>query len=71
MALTAESMRTKIKTHMSAVAAVQGDDPDATQSYRDDMLLAMCRGIIEEITENAVVQTTSGAPDGEHTGIIE
>lgn len=26
--------------------------------------------IVDEITDNAVVTTTSGAPDGEHTGNV-
>jgi hypothetical protein len=31
---------------------------------------AVAEGVVDEITQYAVVQTTSGAPDGEHTGRI-
>lgn len=31
---------------------------------------AIAEGVVDEITQNAVVQTTSGAPDGEHTGKV-
>jgi len=70
MALSAASMRDKIKSHMSAVEAFQGSDSAAAQDYRDKELLAMCAGIIEEIVSNAVCETTSGAPDSEHTGKV-
>jgi hypothetical protein len=29
---------------------------------------AIAEGVVDEITQNAQVQTTGGAPDGEHTG---
>ncbi len=71
MALNAASMANRIKAYMAAVGSVQGAEAVATQAYREQQLVAMCQGIIDEITENAEVITTSGAPDGEHTGIIE
>ncbi len=35
-------------------------------------ILADCiaQGVVDEIVQNAVVQTTSGAPDGEHIGRV-
>ena len=71
MALVAAGMRERIKAHIAAVPPYQGSDAAAAQAYRDAVLLAMCEGIIEEIRQNAVVTTTSGAPDGEHTGRID
>jgi hypothetical protein len=31
---------------------------------------SIAKAVVEEITESAVVQTTTGAPDGEHTGRV-
>jgi hypothetical protein len=31
---------------------------------------AIAEGVVDEITQNSVVETTSGAPDGEHTGKV-
>jgi len=31
---------------------------------------SIAKAVIDEITQNAVVETTSGAPDGEHTGKV-
>ena len=31
---------------------------------------AIAQGVVDEIIQNAVVQTTSGAPDGEHIGKV-
>lgn len=31
---------------------------------------AIAEGVVDEIIQNAVVETTSGAPDGEHTGKV-
>ena len=71
MALTAASMAAKRKAAVDAVAAPQSNDPSDTLAYRDAVLLADSQAIIDEIHANAVVQTDSGAPDGEHTGHIE
>ena len=70
MALTAAAMRDKVKAHIAAVPLVQGSDSAAMLEYRDEVLLALCAGIIEEIVANAVCETTSGAPDSEHTGKV-
>ena len=70
MALSAESMRDKFLSHRAAVEAYQGSDEAAAKKYFEAELLAMCRGIIEEFEDNAVVETTSGAPDSEHLGKV-
>lgn len=70
MPLTKQSMADKIETAVAAVDAVQTSDGVAMLSNRRAIIEAFCQGIIEEIQANAVVTTTSGAPDGEHTGEI-
>ncbi|MCD6527003.1 MAG: hypothetical protein J7K75_08460 [Desulfuromonas sp.] len=70
MPLNKTSMRDKIKAKVEAVPLVQGSDASAMLTYRDAVLEAMCAGIIEEIVSNAVCETTSGAPDSEHTGKV-
>jgi len=70
MALTKESMATFVETRLAAVDLVQGSDAGAAMAYRRQVLEALCQGIIDEIVANAVVETTSGAPDDEHTGKV-
>lgn len=70
MALTASNMAALIKSYMDAVPPVQSSDSGALDAYRVALMEAMCQGIIDEIVANGVVTTTSGAPDGEHTGVI-
>jgi hypothetical protein len=70
MALSKQSMADFIEAHVAAVPLVQGSDRAAALAYRRRVLEALCQGIIDEIRANALVQTTSGAPDGEHTGHI-
>lgn len=69
MAITPESMWTKIKTHMDAVATVQSANPADALAQREEMGLAMCRGICEEIKQNAVV-TTNDAQGGSNSGTV-
>ncbi len=71
MAMTAQGMAQKIRTRQAALTPVQTTDPVAAKAFAEKSLEAMCQGIIDEITANAVVTTTSGAPDQEHTGEIE
>ena len=59
-----------IQGHIAALDHTQTSDAATAQQYQNQMLLALCQGIIDEITGNAVVTTTSGAPDGEHVGVI-
>ena len=70
MPMTKQSMADKIEAATDAVAAVQSSDPAVALANRRAIIEAFCQGIIEEITANAVVTTTSGAPDNEHTGKI-
>jgi len=73
MALTAASMAAKIMARMDALAAEQfsgAGGASAAAAKADAYLLAFCQGVIDEIQQNAVVTTTSGAPDGEHIGIV-
>jgi hypothetical protein len=35
------------------------------------MAKAIANAVVDHITQSAVVQTNSGAPDGEHTGVIQ
>ncbi|MEW6490367.1 MAG: hypothetical protein AB1578_20960 [Thermodesulfobacteriota bacterium] len=73
MALTAASMAAKIQARMDALAAEQfsgAGGAAGAAAKADAYLLAFCQGVIDEIQQHAVVTTTSGAPDGEHTGIV-
>ena len=70
MPLSAASMAAKRKARRDAVAPLQTSDPAAAAAKAEEYLVADCQGIIDAITADALVQTTSGAPDGEHTGTI-
>ena len=81
MALSAASLSDRI---YNALVANLGGDMDAvpeggSQEGNENLkpsrnLKIICdsiaQGVVDEITQNAQVQTTAGAPDGEHTGII-
>ena len=68
MAMSASGMAAKIKA--ARAAAVQTSDAVAAAAYSDAMLLALCQGIISEITANAelVPVSTDSGPAG--AGII-
>ena len=69
MPMTKESMANFIHQYLAASTqtSVEGiGTPDNLP-----LLEALCQGIIDEIKTNAVVTTTSGAPDDEHIGKIE
>lgn len=70
MALSNTSMADFVEAHIAAVTLDQGSDAAAALRYRRKVLEALCQGIIDEITANAVVETTSGAPDSEHIGKV-
>ncbi|AJF07765.1 hypothetical protein [Geoalkalibacter subterraneus] len=70
MGLTKQSMADFVEARMAAVPAHQSNDGGAVAAYRRKVLEALCQGIIDEIQANAVVETTGGAPDGEHTGKV-
>jgi hypothetical protein len=40
-------------------------------AWQDKFIEAIADGVVTHITTSGVVTTTSGAPDGEHTGKIE
>ena len=71
MAMTAKSMAQKIRARQTSLPSVQTTDESTAKAFAAKSLEAMCQGIIDEITANAVVTTTSGAPNGEHTGQIQ
>lgn len=70
MPLSANSMAAKRKARRDAVKPLQTSDPAAAAAKAEEYLVADCQGIIDEIKANAVVQTTSGAPNSEHQGKI-
>lgn len=71
MAMSAADMADKIITNTAAVSTDQQEGiGTASTTYRRNMLIAMCQGIIDEIIESAVIATTSGAPDSEHIGNV-
>ena len=64
MALTSASMVTKYKAKLSALGIT------FSHAQSETFINALFEAIIEDIQANAVVQTTSGAPNSEHTGVI-
>ena len=81
MALTKQSLSDRIYNALiSALGGTMGTVPQGgTQEGNQNLapsrnLRILCdaiaEGVVDEITQNAQVQTTSGAPDGEHSGII-
>jgi hypothetical protein len=70
MALSAASMAAFIEGHLAGVSHAQTSAAGSAETHRNACLLALCQGIIDEIVANAIVETTSGAPDAEHIGIV-
>lgn len=70
MGLSASSMKARIEANIAAVAASQGSDAGAANSYRDQVLQAMCQGIVDEITSNAVVHTADSRGDTCNNGTV-
>ncbi|MBU0680103.1 MAG: hypothetical protein KKD73_01655 [Proteobacteria bacterium] len=70
MPLTKASMADFVEAHLAGVPLVQTSDATTALNYRRQVLEALCQGIIDEIQANALVSTTSGAPDNEHTGKV-
>ncbi len=65
MALTKESMAAYIQARFLEVDHGQTSDAAAAQGYQNNVLLALCQGIIDEIHANAEVETAGG-----DTGIV-
>jgi hypothetical protein len=63
-------MKNRIESYMAGVAAVQVSAAGPANAYRDAILLAMCQGIVDEITANAVVHTTDSKGDTCNNGTI-
>lgn len=70
MAMTAAGMRDKVKARIAAVAASQGTDSVAAQTHRDAILLAMCQGILDEITANSELVSVTHDTGAAGAGII-
>ena len=71
MAMTGAGLWAVRKAAMDAVAMTQGSNAGTASAFRDALGLADSTAIVEYVQQNAVVQTTSGAPDGEHTGVVQ
>ena len=39
--------------------------------FGNEFIDAIAAAVVSHITTSAVVQTTAGAPDGEHTGVVQ
>lgn len=70
MALTGAGLWAARKAAMDAVALSQTDVAATAVSYGEALGLADSTAIVDYFKANTVVTTTSGAPDGEHTGNI-
>lgn len=68
MAMTKASMAAKIKTAMAAVPAPASSSPADLEAYATAIREAMCQGIIEEITQHAVVNVTVTVDPITHAG---
>ncbi len=70
MTLSATSLKSRIDAYMSAAGTVQTSDAAAAAAYRDTMLLALCKGIVDEITQAAVVKTVDSRGDTCNNGTV-
>lgn len=67
MPLTAQSMASKIKSYTDSVSKI--NNIASGEARRQAILVAMCQGIIDEIQQNGIVQT-SDAQGGTNTGVV-
>lgn len=65
MAMSKSGLKGEILAEMIALGFVTG-----THSKFHILAEAIANAVVDHITANAAVQTTSGAPDGEHIGTI-
>lgn len=70
MAMTGTGLWAARKAAMDAVTSPSSANPSDAIAYRDALGLADSTAIVTYIKQNAVVETTSGAPDSEHIGHI-
>lgn len=61
--MSASSMWSRIEANIAAVTPYQGSDPTAAKTYRNQVGIAMCQGIIDEIIADAVI-TVPGITTG-------
>ncbi|MDH3975537.1 MAG: hypothetical protein OEV42_14765 [Deltaproteobacteria bacterium] len=66
MALNKAVLEAAIITEIQA----QGFDTANEHSKFPQLAKAIANAVVDHFTANAVVTTTSGAPDEEHTGVI-
>lgn len=64
MAMSADQMFANYVTNLAALGIT------FNHSESEAMIKALFQSIIDDIVGNATIQTTSGAPDGEHTGNV-
>lgn len=69
MPLDANRLALSIIAARNAMPKAQSSDGSTATSQGDAMIHILAREIVKEIKQ-ATVTTTSGAPDGEHTGNI-
>jgi hypothetical protein len=55
MAMSAADMAAAIRIHQTTITPSPSEGPISDSSYADDMLVAMCQGIIDEIINGAVI----------------
>lgn len=63
MSLSKSGLKSEILSEMEALGFVTG-----AYSRFHILAEAIANAVVDHITGNALVTTTSGAPDGEHTG---
>lgn len=66
MALNRATLKGLIVTEMQS----QGFTTSGAYAFGDKLAEAIANAIVTHITTDALVTTTSGAPNGEHTGNI-
>jgi hypothetical protein len=74
MALNDNTLRDLIITELKANTFIKDENEPSDKKYQTPGITLLVEGIakavVSHIKSNAVVTTTSGAPDGEHTGTI-
>lgn len=70
MTLSANNMADRIDAYIAAVPVSQVAGAGSISSYRHAVLVAMCHGIIDEITSAAVVHTVDNHGDVCNNGTI-
>lgn len=66
MPLSKSGLKGEILTELQA----QGFTITGTYAWSQKFAEAVANAVVDHITNNALVTTTSGAPNGEHTGNV-